>query len=836
MENTLPKRFAQTVRSVLFAFFAIFVFTLPVIAQDKPAAPEDKPAPPIEDKTAAYQQHIANGTQYLEEGKHREAIAEFNRALLLNPASEEAKKSIILANQKIAARSATPDTASIEKDRLNFHLTKGTEYFDTEKYDLAIAEWEQALQIDPENKLAQSLIESAKRAKVDLLIEKGHDAFFAGNFEEAISIWEQAQVIAPRSQALADLLAEAREVRHKKNIDRTGADLKQQSQRMREFIDERSLLPEGMGTDGMEKEDISQRPAPAEHKQFGAREAIMKELSQPVAFEFECESLRGVLKFLTEITGINILIDEDVFEQFGKEDDCFGNEVDRKEIFVTIHVSELPLESALNGMLRQHGLGFSIERDFIYVSTPDVLRGSSFEQLETRFYHLKDTSRLSLPKLDTTGSSAAPTLGGTALALATGTSLLSRTKTVSGESLQELDPDFHEMSVPKLVNILRTFVPIVVDQTKSTTKRTATVAEDREFGGIQKQTDQIQLFDSPRKMWSDSTGREILSLIDFDPHTNTLIVRNTPTNLDMVEVFLDQLDNEPKQISVEAKFITYNLADAKRAGVDFTFGGEQAVGTGGDQDSSTAQFRADGGNVNLRLDTDIADEITGSFTGGADILFRFTKADGDFLRSTINLLEDLQDTRVVSAPRLVTLNNKPAVIQDSTTRSFLSDVTIDTTTIVGATAETTTSSQSVDPEFTDVTEGISLSITPQIQADNTIRLFILPSVSQIGAVDQFLIQSSSQNVITVNTVTRPQIIQQSLFTNVVINDGDTVVVGGLIRDKAGFQNKSIPFFKDIPLVGRLFENDAMFSEKQNLLIFISVNIMDARGVSYTRLK
>ncbi|MBI5118706.1 hypothetical protein HZA56_19735 [Candidatus Poribacteria bacterium] len=829
MENTLPRRFVQTVRSVLFAFFAIFVFTLPVIAEDKPAAP-------VEDKTAEYQQHIDKGTQYLEEGNYREAIAEFNRALLLNPASEEAKKNIILANQKIAARSATPDSASIEKDRLNFHLTKGTEYFDTEKYDLAIAEWEQALQIEPENKLAQSLIESAKHAKVDLLIEKGHDAFFAGNFEEAISIWEQAQVIAPRSQVLADLLAEAREVRHTKNVDRTGADLKQQSQRMREFIDGKSVLPEGMTLDGMEMEDVSQRPVPAGRKQFGAREAIMKELSQPVAFEFECESLRGVLKFLTEITGINILIDEDVFEQFGKEEDCFGNEVDRKEIFVTIHVSELPLESALNGMLRQHGLGFSIERDFIYVSTPDVLRGSSFEQLETRFYHLKDTSRLSLPKLDATGSTTAPTLGGKALSLVTGTSLLTRTKSVTGESLQELDPDYHEMSVPKLVNILRTFVPVVVDQTKSTTKRTVTVAEDRDFGGLQKQTDQIQLFDSPRKMWADASGREILSLVDFDPHTNTLIVRNTPTNLDMVEVFLDQLDNEPKQISVEAKFITYNLDEAKRAGVDFTFGGEQAVGDAPDQDQNTAQFRADGGNINFRLDTDISDEITGGFTGGADILFRFTKADGDFLRSTVNLLEDLEDTRVVSAPRIVTLNNKPAVISDSTTRTFLSDITIETTTIVGATAETTTSSQSVDPEFTDVTEGVSLSITPQIQSDNTIRLFILPSVSAIGQVDQFLIQSSSQDVVTVNTVTRPQIVQQSLFTNVVIDDGDTIVVGGLIRDSAGYQRKGIPFFKDIPLVGRLFENEARFSDKQNLLIFITVNIMDARGVSYTRLK
>ncbi|MBI4830840.1 MAG: hypothetical protein HY801_04650, partial [Candidatus Lindowbacteria bacterium] len=687
MENTLPGRFAQTARIVFLAFFIAFMLSPPIPAEDKPSAP-------AEGATAEYQLRIDRGTQYLEEGKYREAIAEFNRALLLNPASEEAKKNIILANQKIAARSATPDRASIEQDRLNFHLTKGTEYFDAEKYDLAIAEWEQALQIDPENKLAQSLIESAKRAKVDLLIEKGHDAFFAGNVEEAISIWEQAQEITPTSQVLADLLAEARDVRYTKKKDRAAADLRLQSQKMREFIDGMAYLPEGATADGLKRLDPSQRPAAPEHKQFGAREAIMKELSQPVAFEFECESLRGVLKFLTEITGINILIDEDVFEQFGKEEDCFGNEVDRKEIFVTIHVSELPLESALNGMLRQHGLGFSIERDFIYVSTPDVLRGSSFEQLETRFYHLKDTSRLALPKLDVTAATISAGGGGgaEALALAGGSSIISNTKSITGETVQEIDPDFHEMSIPKLINILRTFIPVVVDQTKQTTKRALTVGEDREYGGISKQTDQIQMFASSRQIWSDATGREILSLIDFDPHTNTLIVRNTPTNLDMVEVFLDQLDAEPKQIAVEAKFITYNLIEAKRAGVDFAFGGTTSVGQEPNLDPDTAQFDTDDGNINVSLETDIGDEITSTALGGADILFRFTKGDGDFLKTTINLLEDLQDTRVVSAPRLVTLNNKPAVIQDITRRSFRSDVTIETTTIVGATAETTTSS------------------------------------------------------------------------------------------------------------------------------------------------
>ncbi|MEW5902401.1 MAG: tetratricopeptide repeat protein, partial [Acidobacteriota bacterium] len=260
-----------------------------------------------------------------------------NRALLIDPTSEEAKRGIIKANQEIAARSAVPDLEAIEKERLNYHLTKGTEYYDAEKFDEAIAEWQEALQIEPENVLAASLIAAAKRAKVDLLIERGHDAFFSGDVEGAIAIWEEARSIVPTSKVLADLLAEANEARHALEVGRLEAETKVETDKIDEFMRDYSLLPEGMSPDGLKKRDASERPPQRAPRSFGAREAIMKELSQPVAFEFECEPLRDVLRFLTTITGINILVDEDIFEEFGKEEDCFGNVVDREEIFVTIH-------------------------------------------------------------------------------------------------------------------------------------------------------------------------------------------------------------------------------------------------------------------------------------------------------------------------------------------------------------------------------------------------------------------------------------------------------------------------------------------------------------------
>jgi len=822
MGKILPGRLSRLILLLSFAVFLVSGSPAPAPAQEDPSLPADK--------AVEYRTYISSGERYLEEGRYREAIAEFNRALLLYPGSDDAKKGIIKANQAIAARSTAPDAVDIESERINFHLTKGTEYYEeaVEKYNLdllaqAVAEWEQVLQIEPENKLANSLIQAANRAKVDLLIENGHDEFFNGNIKEAIAIWEEARTLAPASKVLDDLIFQANQQFHDSEMEDIADEFMVESYDMQEYTSRSGLVPKEMGQDGIKRKDSSLRPPTGILVQLGEKQAIVKELSQPVAFEFECEPLRGVLKFLTEITGINILVDEAIFEEFGSEEDCYKNKVDRKEIFVTIHVSELPLESALNGMLRQHGLGFSIERDFIYVSTPDVLRGSSFEQLETRFYHLRDTSRIALPKVETSGGGTSVTLGGKALDITSSQSMVARLKEIQGNKLQEVDPDYESMSVPKLINLLRTFIPVVLDQSKQKEKRVARVGDDKQYGGFESGSDQIKLFESPRQLWADAGGREILSLIDFDPVTNTLIVRNTPSNLDMVETFLENFDQPPRQVAIEAKFIKYSISEAEKVGIEF---------------QASALWETDSISEGSITELDVLTDIllpAATQTGGGDIFFRFTKADGDFLDLTINLLTEMSSSRIVSAPRLVTMSNKPAVIQDVTIESFRTNIEIDTNIVTSEGGGTTTITD-ITQEFTDITAGITLSVTPQIQYDNTIRLFIMPDVSTLGTPKEFDLNFPVEGGTSVNTITRPVVFRQSLFSNVVVNDGDTIVVGGLIEDANVYARSGVPFLKDIPLIGRIFENEVRVSDGQNLLIFITVNILDPQGIAYTRLK
>ena len=120
MENILSRRVIAVSRWVLFGFLATLICAMPVSARGETSSPEER--------ASEYQEHVTLGRQHLEQRRFREAISEFNRALLLDPSSEEAKRGIIKANQEIAARSVVPDVTSIEKDRVSFHRTKGTEY------------------------------------------------------------------------------------------------------------------------------------------------------------------------------------------------------------------------------------------------------------------------------------------------------------------------------------------------------------------------------------------------------------------------------------------------------------------------------------------------------------------------------------------------------------------------------------------------------------------------------------------------------------------------------------------------------------------------------------
>ncbi len=102
-------------------------------------------------------------------------------------------------------------------------------------------------------------------------------------------------------------------------------------------------------------------------------EEIRGKLQQHVSFEFECEPLGNVLKFIAEITGINFQVDTNALKELGKKT-CKNIRMKENTIFVTVNVEDVTLESALSHILSKHGLGFYIEGDNIFVTSMEKVR------------------------------------------------------------------------------------------------------------------------------------------------------------------------------------------------------------------------------------------------------------------------------------------------------------------------------------------------------------------------------------------------------------------------------------------------------------------------------
>ncbi len=129
--------------------------------------------------------------------------------------------------------------------------------------------------------------------------------------------------------------------------------------------------------------------------------------------------------------------------------------------------------------------------------------------------------------------------------------------------------------------------------------------------------------------------------------------------------------------------------------------------------------------------------------------------------------------------------------------------------------------------------GVKMTVNPNVQPDDSIRMFIQPSVTQFeGFIEYGSASIAIQGTITAivpSGVIQPIFDVRSLGTNVTVYDGATVVMGGLTRDEVDSVNDKVPVLGDIPLIGRMFQSKAQSSQKRNLMIFVTANLISPGG-------
>ncbi len=306
------------------------------------------------------------------------------------------------------------------------------------------------------------------------------------------------------------------------------------------------------------------------------------------------------------------------------------------------------------------------------------------------------------------------------------------------------------------------------------------------------------------------------SAVNVDVSNNALIITDSPMGLEASARLIKSLDRMPKQVLIEAKLVEVALDNSFHLGINWSGYGEKAGEYIGAGDSANRISAGGPGGPGVSVPAVAGGSAYNSPLGGAgggtgvnlpaNVIygaFRLGKLASNYMfDAVISAAAKKGKAKVLSDPKVATLNNKEANI----------DIT---TQVPYTTTETTAATPPISTtKVTYLSVGIKLTVTPTINSDGRISMKINPSVSQVSPT------------ITPVAGGAPGIDTRSADTNVIVRDGETIVIGGLISDTQAESVFKVPLLGDIPILGYLFRKKSVTRDRRELLIFVTPRILE----------
>ena len=307
---------------------------------------------------------------------------------------------------------------------------------------------------------------------------------------------------------------------------------------------------------------------------------------------------------------------------------------------------------------------------------------------------------------------------------------------------------------------------------------------------------------------------------------NQLLVMATPGEWDSILAAIHRLDISPLQVQIEAKILEVTLSGDLQFGVQWWLAGLINTTTGNSNSSTGYQYNYNpgGGTVNgvNTYEGNAADRHRASLggtgvspNGGEGLFYSFLNKN---FQVALNTLQTSGQTKVLSAPSLVVMNNQQAQITVGT------QVPIISTSIVGIGTTTDTTGLATNTgigQASYISTGITLSVTPRVNPGGLVYMDVSQEDSIPGAA-----ATAGGN---------PPISQRNLQTEVAVQSGETVLLGGMIQDQTTDSKSGIPVLSSIPILGNLFGNTDRTHNRTELIVLITprvvVNADDARNMT-----
>jgi type IV pilus secretin PilQ/predicted competence protein len=299
----------------------------------------------------------------------------------------------------------------------------------------------------------------------------------------------------------------------------------------------------------------------------------------------------------------------------------------------------------------------------------------------------------------------------------------------------------------------------------------------------------------------------------FDERTNTIFFRETRSNIDTVRKLLVTIDKPTKQVMIEARLVEVTANPRQSYGIDWS--GVVGSSTNGKTISYGAPANTSGsststsGNIplnDLALGNPANNNILGNFSHLA--LGQFAILSVPQMSATLRLLNEDADAEFLANPRVVTADNLQAKIEINRAQPVPQ---------LNFNEQTATA---VFGGFQDKKFGNTLIVTPSINKDNFVTLKVKPEISNKVGDSTFVFAGA--------TVASPIIDTRTLESNVLIQSGDTLAIGGLLQDEVAKARNKVPMLGDVPILGYLFQNHLNSRTKRNLLVFVTPTIINSK--------
>ncbi|HHT9127065.1 MAG TPA: secretin and TonB N-terminal domain-containing protein [Candidatus Brocadiia bacterium] len=535
---------------------------------------------------------------------------------------------------------------------------------------------------------------------------------------------------------------------------------------------------------------------------------MMGEKRTPVelfSFSAKGADIRDVLLAISKESKVNIIVDPEIKGE------------------VTVDLKDVTLEQALNQLLPQYGLDYKREDNFVKVFKPKV-------EMQTKVFTLNYLATKRIGSRTITASTGAITqtggtgagvgggivggglaggVGGAGVAGGGGAPAASFSTLIDSDTADIWDdiqdgleaiifgkPEYVTKSerLPdnrQLQTRITSRGGLIVEKAggeeeKRVTEIVSEQGTEREETIISRAVQMLEKGDS---------GKRLL----INKVSSTIMVTDYPVNLNKVADFLEALEGSAqRQVVIRAKIVEVTLSDEYQMGIDWEFVQNEIRLKEFTLPLKGSHFKKSRGSFKF------GEEIT--TTTGTTAAVSTSVAFSD----VIDALSKQGKIRVLSSPRVATLNNQKAIIKVARQDVFFSQFGV-------AGGLTGGGAPSILPATVDI--GIILDVLPQIGSDGTLTMSIHPSVSEkVGEVP--------------NPAggTFPIVDIRETDTTVKIADGQTAIIGGLMRESTDEQKKGVPGLKSIPLLGRLFSHNTITKKNAELVIMLTPTILVGRVV------